>query len=166
MSHAVHEVSPVVTDIEALKNKRALAILLEWDKTAILAVRWDRDELTVEIARERIREACSVLQPEFNFLSDITSYDTHPVEPRFHIVYDLLSHKLKERVRLKVGLNADSASVESITSVWAGANLFEREIFDLMGVRFHSHPNLKRLLMPDDWEGHPLRKDYPVEGYR
>ncbi len=166
MSHAMHEVPPAVTDIDALKDKRALAILLEWDRSAVLAAKWDRNELTVDIARERIREACSVLQVEFNFLSDVTSYDSFPVEPRFHIVYNLLSHKLKERVRLKVNLNSDSASIESITSVWAGANLFEREIFDLMGVRFLSHPNLKRLLMPDDWEGHPLRKDYPVEGYR
>ena len=166
MSHTLHDIPPAVNDIDALKDKHALAILLEWNKSAVLAAKWDRNELTVDITRERIRETCQILQAEFNFLSDITSYDTHPNEPRFHVVYSLLSHKNKDRVRLKVNLHGDGTSVESITSVWPGANLFEREIFDLMGIRFLSHPNLKRLLMPDDWEGHPLRKDYPVEGYR
>jgi len=73
---------------------------------------------------------------------------------------------LKERVRLKVRLQGDDAAVESITSVWPAANFFEREVFDLFGVSFLGHPNLRRIMMPEDWEGHPLRKDYPVEGYR
>ena len=74
--------------------------------------------------------------------------------------------QLKERVRLKVKLQGDDAAVESITSLWPAANFFEREVFDLFGVRFLGHPNLRRIMMPEDWEGHPLRKDYPVEGYR
>jgi NADH-quinone oxidoreductase subunit C len=81
-------------------------------------------------------------------------------------VYHLLSHKLKERVRLKVKLSGDEPVVESIMPVWPSANFFEREIFDLFGVRFLGHPNMRRILMPEDWEGNPLRKDYPVEGYR
>jgi NADH-quinone oxidoreductase subunit C len=72
----------------------------------------------------------------------------------------------KERVRLKVLLEAGDPVVESVTSVWPAANYFEHEVFDLFGVRFSGHPYLRRLLMPEDWEGHPLRKDYPVEGYR
>ena len=70
------------------------------------------------------------------------------------------------RVRLKVKLNSDMAALDSVTSVWPGANYFEREVFDLFGVRFNGHPYLRRIQMPENWEGHPLRKDYPVEGYR
>jgi NADH-quinone oxidoreductase subunit C len=101
-----------------------------------------------------------------NFLSDVTCVDLHPSEPRFEVIYQLLSIPKKERVRLKVRLSGDDPVVESVTSVWPAANYFEREVFDLFGVRFNGHPYLRRLLMPEDWEGHPLRKDYPVEGYR
>jgi len=69
-------------------------------------------------------------------------------------------------VRLKVRLQEADASLDSLTPIWPGADFFEREVFDLFGVRFDEHPNLKRIMMPDNWEGHPLRKDYPVEGYR
>jgi NADH-quinone oxidoreductase subunit C len=82
------------------------------------------------------------------------------------VVYNLLSISNKERVRLKVKLDGSDPNIESLTSLWPGANYFEREVFDLFGIRFNGHPNLRRILMPDDWEGHPLRKDYPVEGYR
>jgi len=81
-------------------------------------------------------------------------------------VYHLLSIPHRQRLRLKVRLNGDDPSLESVTSVWPSANFFEREVYDLFGVRFASHPNLRRIMMPEDWEGHPLRKDYPVEGYR
>jgi NADH-quinone oxidoreductase subunit C len=73
---------------------------------------------------------------------------------------------LKERIRLRVMLDEVEPSVDSITPVWAGANFFEREVFDLFGIRFADHPDLRRIMLPDDWNGHPLRKDYPVEGYR
>jgi NADH-quinone oxidoreductase subunit C len=92
--------------------------------------------------------------------------DWYPSEPRFEVVYHLLSIAKKERVRLKVRLDGSSPAIESVTSVWPSANFYEREVFDLFGVRFSGHPNLTRIMMPDDWEGHPLRKDYPVEGYR
>jgi NADH-quinone oxidoreductase subunit C len=102
----------------------------------------------------------------FNFLSDITCVDWHPSEPRFEVIYHLLSIPHKERVRLKVRLSGENPALDSLTSVWPGANYFEREIFDLFGIRFNGHPYLRRILMPENWEGHPLRKDYPVEGYR
>jgi len=162
--------APAITDIEELKNHPAVARLLGWKNDAIQSVKYDRDEMTIVVDRSDIREACVLLKEDpacpFNFLSDITCVDWYPSEPRFHIIYHLLSISNKERVRLKVHLNSASPVVESITSVWPGANYFEREVFDLFGIRFTGHPHLRRILMPEDWEGHPLRKDYPVEGYR
>jgi NADH-quinone oxidoreductase subunit C len=162
--------APPITDVEQLKNHPALARLLEWNSAAVQAVKFDRDEMTIHVERPYIREACALLRDNpqfpFQFLSDLTCVDWYPSEPRFEVVYHLLSIAKKDRVRLKVRLDGSSPVVESITSVWAGANFFEREIFDLFGVRFTGHPYLRRILMPEDWEGHPLRKDYPVEGYR
>lgn len=162
--------APAITDLNQLKERPAVARLLAWRADAIQGAVFDRNELTVIVDRAYIREACALLQEDaglkFNFLSDLTCVDRYPQEPRFEVNYHLLSHSRKERVRLKVKLAGDDASLESITSVWPGANFFEREVYDLFGVRFLGHPNLRRLLMPDNWDGHPLRKDYPVEGFR
>lgn len=158
--------SPTITDLEQLKDHPALATLLGTMREAVAGARWERDELTITVAREYIRDACEALKPDFNYFCDLTCVDWAPSEPRFQISYHLLSHKRKERVRLKVMLPGDDPTVESIYSVWPSCNFFEREVFDLFGVRFLGHPNLRRILMPEDWEGHPLRKDYPVEGYR
>jgi NADH-quinone oxidoreductase subunit C len=159
-----------ITDVEQLKGHPALARLLEWNAAAVDGVKFDREEMTIYVGRPYIREACALLRDHrevpFNFLSDITCVDWYPSEPRFEVIYHLLSVPRKERVRLKVRLDGSSPVVESVTPVWPGANYFEREIFDLFGIRFTGHPYLRRLLMPEDWEGHPLRKDYPVEGYR
>lgn len=162
--------APPITDLEQLKNHPAIARLTAWNPQAIEGVKFDREEMTIFVGRSAIREACALLKEDaacpFNFLSDITCVDWYPSEPRFEVIYHLLSIPNKERVRLKVRLNSSSPAVDSITPVWAGANFFEREVFDLFGVRFNGHPYLRRILMPEDWEGHPLRKDYPVEGYR
>jgi NADH-quinone oxidoreductase subunit C len=96
----------------------------------------------------------------------MTAIDWFPASPRFQLSYHLLSHAYKEYIRLRVLLEGDSPSIASITPVWPSANFYEREVFDLFGIRFDGHPNLRRIMMPDDWQGHPLRKDYPVEGYR
>ena len=129
--------------------------------------KFDRGELTITVARESIVSAAkAVQQAGYNFLEDVTAVDWYPSEPRFQISYSILSHKLKERLRLAVRLNGDDASLDSITPVWPSANFYEREVFDLFGVHFGGHPNLRRIMMPEDWKGHPLRKDYPVEGYR
>jgi NADH-quinone oxidoreductase subunit C len=80
--------------------------------------------------------------------------------------YHILSHIYRERIRLRVLVDGESPSVDSIVPVWPSANFYEREVFDLFGIHFKGHPNLRRIMMPDDWQGHPLRKDYPVEGYR
>jgi len=162
--------APAVTSMEELKDHPAVACLRSWNRNVVQGVKFDRGEMTVWVDGGGIREACALLKEDpacpYNFLCDITCVDWYPSEPRFEVVYHLLSHARKERVRLKVRLNGDSPAVESLTSVWPGANYFEREVFDLFGVRFTGHPNLRRILMPEDWEGHPLRKDYPVEGYR
>jgi NADH-quinone oxidoreductase subunit C len=160
--------APAITDLEQLKDRPILAALLGWNTAAVAGAKFDLDELSIYIARESIRPACAYLKAQglIDFLSDLTCADFYPREPRFEMAYHLLSIKRKERVRLKVRLNGEDAVIESITPVWPSANFFEREVFDLFGVRFLGHPYLRRIMMPEDWEGHPLRKDYPVEGYR
>jgi NADH-quinone oxidoreductase subunit C len=129
--------------------------------------KFDRNELTITVARENIIAAGeAVQQAGYTFLEDVTAVDWYPSEPRFQITYHILSMSLKERLRLVVRLDSDEAAVDSITPVWPSANFYEREIFDLFGVHIGGHPNLRRIMMPEDWNGHPLRKDYPVEGYR
>lgn len=129
--------------------------------------KFDRRELTLTVARENIIPATRTIQAAgYNFLEDVTAVDWYPSEPRFQITYHILSHSLKQRVRLVVRLSGEDAAIDSITGVWPSANFYEREIFDLFGVHFGGHPKLTRIMMPLDWEGHPLRKDYPVEGYR
>ena len=129
--------------------------------------KFDRDELTIIVSREDIVAAMeAVRKAGYGFLEDVTAVDWYPSEPRFQIVYHILSISLKQRVRLVVRLASDEAALDSITPAWPAANFYEREIFDLFGVHFGGHPNLRRIMMPEDWNGHPLRKDYPVEGYR
>ena len=134
---------------------------------SLVDARFDRGELTLTIARDSIREAAAIVQQAgYNFLEDVTCVDWSPAEPRFQVTYHILSHALKERVRLIVMVESVDSEVASIVTVWPSANFYEREVFDLFGVRFGGHPNLRRIMMPDEWEGFPLRKDYPVEGYR
>ena len=162
--------TPPITDLEKLRDRLTVQVLLAWHVDSIEQAKWDRDELTLWVPREHIREVCAFLRdnPElrFNYLTDITAVDWFPAEPRFEVVYHLLSISRKDRVRLKVRLAADDPNLESVTGVFPSANYYEREIFDLFGIRFSGHPYLRRIMMPEDWEGHPLRKDYPVEGYR
>ncbi len=97
-------------------------------------------------------------------MSTLTGVDWYPAEPRFEVVYHLHSLERNERLRVKCRLPGGDAEIDSVTEVWRGANWFERETFDLFGVRFRNHPDLRRIMLPDDWEGHPLRKDYSVTG--
>jgi len=125
-------------------------------------------EFTIEIASEKLIEACRFLKEELKFerLSTVTAVDRYPSEPRFEVVYHLHSISRNERLRLKCRLPGRNPEIDSATAVWRSANWYEREAFDMFGVRFRNHPDLRRILMPDDWEGHPLRKDYPVAGPR
>jgi NADH-quinone oxidoreductase subunit C len=133
----------------------------------ITDAKFDRGELTLTVARDNIVPALKAAQGAgYNAFQDMTAVDWYPSTPRFQLSYHIQSHALKEVLRLRVVVDEADASVESITHIWPGANYYEREVFDLFGIRFENHPNLRRILMPDDWVGHPLRKDYPVEGYR
>lgn len=146
---------------------RAITSLLAWKPDAITDAAFALQEMSLTIAGHDIREACrSVQAAGYNFLEDVTCVDWYPSEPRFQVTYHILSHSLKERLRLKVMVASMDPVVDSIASVWPSANFYEREVFDLFGVRFAGHPNMRRIMMPEEWEGHPLRKDYPVEGYR
>lgn len=124
-------------------------------------------QVAVRIARESIVEVCTFLRDDqdarFNYLSDLTCVH-YPMraEVPLEVVYNLFSIPRNERVRLKVAI-AEGASVDSVTGVWPSANWMEREVYDLFGVSFNNHPDLRRILLPPDWEGHPLRKDYPLE---
>lgn len=124
-------------------------------------------QLSVRVARERIVEVCEFLKSDgetkFDFLADLTCvHYPDNFDAPFEIVYNLLSISRNVRVRLKVSAGEGEA-VDSVTGVWTTANWMEREVYDLFGVTFNNHPDLRRILLPDDWQGHPLRKDYPLE---
>jgi NADH-quinone oxidoreductase subunit C len=99
----------------------------------------------------------------FALLAEVTAVDLHPREPRFELVYMFVSIEHKFRLRMKVRLPGADAHVATVSDVWPAANWLEREVWDLFGIQFDGHPDLRRLLMPEDWEGFPLRKDYPVQ---
>jgi NADH-quinone oxidoreductase subunit C len=132
----------------------------------IVDAKWDRKELTLTVAPETIVTAAKAAKAAgYNFFEDVTAVDWYPSEPRFQLSYSLLGFALRQRIRL-VARVSEGQSIASITSVWPSANFYEREVFDLFGIHFSGHPRLTRIMMPDNWNGHPLRKDYPVEGYR
>jgi NADH-quinone oxidoreductase subunit C len=153
---------------ENLREHAAAAAVEAFDAEAIQNGRHDFGELTLEIAPAKIASVCGFLKYDQSFvrLSTVTAVDRYPSEPRFEVVYHLHSIERNERLRLKCRLAGSEPEIETVTSVWRGANWYEREVFDLFGIRFAGHPDLRRIMMPDDWEGHPLRKDYPVTGTR
>jgi NADH-quinone oxidoreductase subunit C len=150
-------------------RERAVAAAVEtFDAEAITGGKFDRGELTLEIAPAKIVAVCGFLKRECKFvrLSSVTAVDRYPAEPRFELVYHLHSIERNDRLRLKCRVGGEAPEIESATSVWRSADWYEREVFDLFGIRFTGHPDLRRIMLPDDWEGHPLRKDYPVTGGR
>jgi len=153
--------------LEGLPEYPAIKAILAWNSAALLDAKFDRGELTLTIAADKIRATAATVQAAgYNFFEDVTAVDWFPTTPRFQLSYHIVSHTYKERLRLRVLVDGEAPAVESITSVWPSANFYEREVFDLFGIIFEGHPNLRRIMMPDEWQGHPLRKDYPVEGYR
>jgi NADH-quinone oxidoreductase subunit C len=153
---------------ENLRQNAIATAVDAFDADAITGGKIDRGELTLEIASGKIVSICGFFKYDQKFirLSSVTAVDRYPAEPRFEVVYHLHSIELNQRVRLKCRIYGVDPAIESVTSVWRGANWYEREVFDLFGINFLNHPDLRRIMMPDDWEGHPLRKDYPVTGTR
>ena len=135
---------------------------------AILETRQALGETTLIADPARIVDLCRYLKDTEKFvrLSSVTAVDWHPAESRFEVVYHLHSIDPVRRLRVKYAVSGANPETDSVVSVWRGANWYEREIFDMFGIGFRNHPNLVRILMPIDWEGHPLRKDYPVHGYK
>ena len=135
---------------------------------AILETHEALGETTLIADPAKIADLCRYLKHDEKFirLSSITAVDWHPAEPRFEVVYHLHSIERNKRLRLKCRLDSKNAEIDSVYSIWRSADWYEREVFDMFGVGFRNHPNLVRILMPVDWEGHPLRKDYPVHGYK
>ena len=147
---------PVAVEIEAA------------EPGAILGGGFARGESTLELRADKLVAVCRFLKDrqQFTRLADLTAVDWRPQEPRFEVIYHLHSIERNQRLRLKCRVPEAVAEMDSVTSVWRSANWHEREVFDLFGVVYRGHPNLRRIMMPDDWEGHPLRKDYPIHGYR
>jgi NADH-quinone oxidoreductase subunit C len=152
--------------VDASENKLVKKLKARFDGAVLGAVEFI-GQVSIRIEPVRIVEVCNFLRDDadtrFNYLSDLTCvhYPMGPERP-LEIVYNLYSISRNERVRLKVAI-AEGAQVDSVTGVWPTANWMEREVFDLFGVSFRNHPDLRRILLPPDWEGHPLRKDYPLE---
>ncbi|HOQ44756.1 MAG TPA: NADH-quinone oxidoreductase subunit C [Bryobacteraceae bacterium] len=149
-----------------MNPEQFVEILNDWNAGAVLAWKFDRGELTVEVAPEQIVPLCRFLKSEQGFirLSAVTAVDRYPMEPRFEVLYLLHSIEPSRRLRVKCRLGGEQPEIDSVTCVWRSANWYEREVFDLFGVRFRNHPDLRRILLPEGWKGHPLRKDYPVTG--
>jgi NADH-quinone oxidoreductase subunit C len=153
---------------DPLKDHAVAAALDSALPGAITEGHAERNEPTLWIAPARIVEVCRYLKDQQGFvrLSAITAVDWLPAVPRFEVVYLLHSLERNQRLRLKCWLSESECEIDSVTGVWRTADWYEREVFDLFGVRFRNHPDLTRILMPSDWEGHPLRKDYPVHGHK
>jgi NADH-quinone oxidoreductase subunit C len=149
----------------------AVAVLRERYSDAIADASERLGETTIIVRPDAIVEVCQALchdaALQYNVLSTITAVDWLERDPRFDVVYHLLSLATGAVVRLKIQVGDDEQpqpEAPSVTSVWAAANWYEREVYDLFGIRFAGHPDLRRIEMPDDWVGHPLRKDYPLTG--
>lgn len=144
--------------------------LRAWNPNVIEEVIEFRDETTIVLPRKVLRAVAERCRDHadlrFNLLTDATCVDRYPHDPRFELNYHLVSITRRDRIRLQVRLSGMDPVIESLVPIWPGANWLEREIFDLFGIRFTGHPDLRRILLPEDWEGYPLRRDYPVEGFR
>ena len=148
------------------ENNRAVVKLKDRFADAILETKEFRGEVTVTVKKESILDVLKCLRDDlrYNFLTDVTAVDYLGQSPRFQVVYHLMSIQNKDRIRVKAPVTENDCTIDSAASLWNAANWLEREAYDLMGINFVGHPNMVRILMTDDWVGHPLRKDYPLQG--
>ncbi len=135
----------------------------------VLQIKEFRGQVSVVVKKDRILEIMKFLKetPEldFDFLKDLCGVDyLGKKSVRFEVVYTLYSMRHKHMIRIKAEVPEDECEIDSVVSIWRGADWHERECYDLFGIKFRGHPDLRRILLPEDWEGHPLRKDYPVQG--
>jgi NADH-quinone oxidoreductase subunit C len=153
---------------EPLQSLPVPAALEAWDPQAIVNGSLEFGETLLWVAPGKIVPVCRELRDNLGFerLSGMTAIDRYPLEPRFEVVYFVHSISRNIRLKLKVALPGADPVVDSVTPVWEGANWYEREAFDLFGIQVQGHPNLKRIMMPDNWVGHPLRRDFPTHGHK
>ena len=154
----------------AITAATTVTLVKEKFPQAVLEAVEFRDEQTLVLEPASLLSVCAYLQKtlRYDFLSTITAVDWPERTPRFDVVYQLLSltHQCVLRLKVRVGQRGEEhPSVPSVTSLWPGANWYEREVYDLFGIEFAGHPDLRRILMPPDWTTHPLRKDYPLAGF-
>ena len=148
------------------ENNRAVIKLKERFAAEIIDIKEFRGEVTVTVKKDNIVEICNFLKSAlaFNMLTDVTAVDYLGQDPRFLVVYNVYSIPNKDRLRVKAQVSVGDATIDTVSSVWSSAEWLEREVFDLFGIKFNSHPDLRRILLTDDWVGYPLRKDYPLQG--
>ncbi len=156
-----------------LENSNANVVveqLQAWNSAAVAQVIQFRGETTIVLPKDLLRATAQQCKEnpalQFNLLSDATCVDRFPMEPRLELNYHLVSMSRRDRIRLRTFTSTQNPVVDSLFPVWPGANWLEREIFDLFGIHFTGHPDLRRILLPDGFEGFPLRRDFPVEGKR
>jgi NADH-quinone oxidoreductase subunit C len=148
------------------ENNRAVIKLKEKFAASIIDVREFRGEVTVTVGKQDIVAICRFLRDslQYNLLTDVTAVDYLGQDPRFMVVYNLYSIPNKDRLRVKAPVTEQDCVIDTVSTLWNSANWLERETYDLFGINFVGHPDLRRILMTDDWVGHPLRKDYPLQG--
>ena len=135
------------------------------DPDAVLSTSFFREEATIEVAPAFLRTAAEMLHARgYAFMASCHGVDYHPDEPRLGVHYQLLDMPNVDRICLMTRVAIEQPNVPSLCGLWPGANHPEREVFDMFGVIFDGHPNLRRILMPEDYEGHPQRRDFPIGG--
>ncbi|NNF05998.1 MAG: NADH-quinone oxidoreductase subunit C [Candidatus Eisenbacteria bacterium] len=148
-------------------DQRTALALKEQFGDQVLEIVTFRKEWTTVVKPGALIDVMTFLRDQWSYkmCHDVTSVDLYPHEPRFMVVYHLVNLDRSTRFRVKTPVSSDHAEVDTVVGLWPGASLMEREVYDLMGIKFKDHPDLRRVLLPDDWDGHPLRKDYPLTGF-